>query len=77
MEDIKILIEKAWDDRSLLYRKEYQESIRSLISLVDRGECRVAEPTADGSWNGLLRMIKLHQYLLIVYVSYAILLMAV
>ena len=50
MEDIKILIEKAWDDRSLLDRKEYQEAIRSLISLVDRGECRVAEPTADGSW---------------------------
>lgn len=44
------IIEKAWDDRSLLESKEVQEVINSVIAKLDEGSLRVAEPTADGNW---------------------------
>ncbi|MBK6952686.1 MAG: 2,3,4,5-tetrahydropyridine-2,6-dicarboxylate N-succinyltransferase [Crocinitomicaceae bacterium] len=44
------IIEKAWDDRSLLESKEVQEAINSVIAKLDEGSLRVAEPTADGNW---------------------------
>lgn len=42
------IIEAAWEDRSLLEQEETQNAIRSLISKLDSGSIRVAEPTASG-----------------------------
>lgn len=48
MDDLRKVIEAAWDDRSLLKIKETQDAIRKVISLLDKGKLRVAEPTKDG-----------------------------
>ena len=50
MEELKSIIEKAWDDRSLLKEKETQDAIRALIELLDKGKVRVAEPNTEGGW---------------------------
>ena len=50
MEAIKIVIENAWEDRSLLQDASVKEAIRNVIAKIDKGELRVAEPTADGDW---------------------------
>ena len=42
------IIEKAWDDRSLLKDKEVIHSIESVVDQLDRGVLRVAEPSVDG-----------------------------
>ncbi len=41
------IIEKAWDDRSLLSGAETQEAIRAVIEQLDKGIIRVAEPAGD------------------------------
>jgi 2,3,4,5-tetrahydropyridine-2,6-dicarboxylate N-succinyltransferase len=46
--ELKQRIEKIWDDRSLLQASENQELIRTVIEKLDKGELRVAEPTASG-----------------------------
>jgi len=43
-ENLKISIEKAWDDRSLLEKQEVQDQIRSVIDMLDKGQIRVAQP---------------------------------
>ncbi len=48
MSELKDLILKAWDNRELLKDTKTINSIRSVISLIDQGELRCAEPTADG-----------------------------
>lgn len=48
MDEIKKIIEKTWDDRSLLQTIEAKDTIRKVIALLDEGQLRVAEPTADG-----------------------------
>lgn len=48
MQEIKEIIEKAWDDRSLLADAKTLEAIESVVALLDKGALRVAEPTADG-----------------------------
>ena len=48
MEQIKNVIENAWEDRSLLENKVTQDAIRNVIDLLDSGELRVAEPTENG-----------------------------
>lgn len=50
MENLKQIIEAAWDDRALLKNEETQAAIRQVVALLDKGQLRVAEPTADGSW---------------------------
>src|SRR5688572_5258457 len=47
---MQTIIEKAWDDRSLLETAETQEAINAVIAKLDEGSLRVAEPLADGSW---------------------------
>lgn len=42
-EKLKGKIEAAWADRALLGKKEYINSIREVIELLDKGEFRVAE----------------------------------
>jgi 2,3,4,5-tetrahydropyridine-2,6-dicarboxylate N-succinyltransferase len=44
----KELIEKAWDDRTLLNERAVQEEIFKTIALLDTGSLRVAEPSAEG-----------------------------
>lgn len=46
--ELKQLIEKAWEDRSLLQSPEIQNAIRSVVDKLDKGELRVAEPVANG-----------------------------
>lgn len=48
MEHLRPLIEKAWDDRSLLQNPETIAAIREVINLLDSGTLRCASPTADG-----------------------------
>ncbi|MDR9397909.1 2,3,4,5-tetrahydropyridine-2,6-dicarboxylate N-succinyltransferase [Salibacter sp.] len=42
------IIEKAWEDRSLLKDKETVKNIEKVIESIDAGELRCAEPTGDG-----------------------------
>lgn len=44
---MKEMIEKAWDDRSLLKQTQYQDMIRNCIEEIDKGRLRVAEPDAE------------------------------
>jgi 2,3,4,5-tetrahydropyridine-2-carboxylate N-succinyltransferase len=44
---MKDIIEQAWDNHSLLEKKETQEAIRTVIEQLDKGLIRVAEP--DGN----------------------------
>lgn len=50
-ERLAALITSAWDDRNNLSTEtqgEIREAVDASLSLLDSGECRVAEPTADG-----------------------------
>jgi 2,3,4,5-tetrahydropyridine-2-carboxylate N-succinyltransferase len=42
------LIEEAYSNRALLTDSKYEDAVRAVIELVDKGQLRVAEPTADG-----------------------------
>jgi 2,3,4,5-tetrahydropyridine-2-carboxylate N-succinyltransferase len=42
------IIEKAWDDRSLLSNPETIAAIEQVIEEIDKGRLRVAEPTKNG-----------------------------
>jgi len=42
------IIEKAWNDRSLLQDAATQSAIRNVVERLDKGDLRVAEPTANG-----------------------------
>ena len=48
MSQFQNTIEEAWEDRALLEDKSVQEVIRSVIDQLDKGNLRVAEPTANG-----------------------------
>jgi 2,3,4,5-tetrahydropyridine-2-carboxylate N-succinyltransferase len=48
MEDLKQKILEAWDNRDLLQEKETIKAIRTVISRLDSGELRCAEPTKEG-----------------------------
>lgn len=48
--ELRDQIEKAWNNRALLQEHSTQDAIRSVIAQLDRGELRVAMPTADGKW---------------------------
>ncbi|MBD3906969.1 2,3,4,5-tetrahydropyridine-2,6-dicarboxylate N-succinyltransferase [Chryseobacterium sp. Ch-15] len=41
-------IENIWDNRELLQNEDSQKTIREVISLIDKGELRTAEPTENG-----------------------------
>ncbi len=44
----KQLIEEAFDNRALLKEERVRQQIQSAMAALDRGELRVAEPTANG-----------------------------
>jgi len=48
-EEIRTYIENAWVDKSLLDDKNYQEAIREVVELLDKGKLRVAEQDS-GVW---------------------------
>lgn len=48
MDDLRILINKLWEDRSHLSSPGSQEAIREVVDMVDKGKLRVAEPSGDG-----------------------------
>lgn len=45
---MKEIIERTWEDRTLLNTPEAQEAVREVIELLDKGKIRVAEPVDDG-----------------------------
>ena len=47
MQNLQQIIEKAWDDRSLLKLTETKQAIRSVMELLDKGKLRVAQPEGD------------------------------
>ncbi|TRX71013.1 2,3,4,5-tetrahydropyridine-2,6-dicarboxylate N-succinyltransferase [Carboxylicivirga sp. M1479] len=47
MSDLKNMIEKAWDDRSLLNNPETVDAIKTVVEQLDKGDIRVAEPQGD------------------------------
>lgn len=42
------IIEKAWEDRSLLGNEEVKDAVHEVVRMLDRGLVRVAEPSAKG-----------------------------
>ena len=44
-ENLKDIVEKAWDDRSILSQEQVKSAIREVVEAVDKGELRTAEPT--------------------------------
>lgn len=48
MNTLRESIETAWENRELLKEATTQADIREVVNLLDKGELRVAEPTADG-----------------------------
>lgn len=48
MNNLKSLIEAAWENRALLEETTTKEAIRTIVDLLDTGDLRVAEPTVDG-----------------------------
>jgi 2,3,4,5-tetrahydropyridine-2,6-dicarboxylate N-succinyltransferase len=45
--ELKLLIEKAWEDRSLLQQKATVEAVREVVEQLDKGKLRVAEPEGN------------------------------
>ncbi|MDI1255121.1 MAG: 2,3,4,5-tetrahydropyridine-2,6-dicarboxylate N-succinyltransferase [Flavobacterium sp.] len=48
MKDLQPIIEKAWNDRSLLQEADTIYAIREVVDLLDAGTLRVAQPTENG-----------------------------
>ncbi|APZ46769.1 2,3,4,5-tetrahydropyridine-2,6-dicarboxylate N-succinyltransferase [Polaribacter reichenbachii] len=48
MEDIRKIIEAAWENRDLLQEQNTIDTIRKVVDLLDKGELRVAEPIEEG-----------------------------
>jgi len=47
-QDLKIKIEQAWENRDLLKNTDVQDTINTVIELIDKGQLRTAEPTTTG-----------------------------
>lgn len=50
MQSLETTINQAWNDRSMLQETQVQEAIREVVSLLDTGKVRVAEPDGQGNW---------------------------
>lgn len=48
MNNLKAIIEKAWEEKALLQEVSTQSAIREVIELIDSGKLRVAEPVDNG-----------------------------
>jgi 2,3,4,5-tetrahydropyridine-2-carboxylate N-succinyltransferase len=47
MDQLKTIIEKAWDDRSLLAKEDTKDAVFQVIEFLDKGKLRVAEPQGN------------------------------
>jgi len=45
--DLQSNIELAWENRDLLQDKKYQDAVHEVISLLDQGKLRIAEPQGE------------------------------
>lgn len=52
MEKHREIIERAWEDRSLLQDRQTLDTIEEIIALLDSGKLRVAEPLTSATDNG-------------------------
>ena len=50
MEELRKLIDEAWEDRNLLMEKRYESAVKEAVELLDRGKIRVAERVSIGNW---------------------------
>jgi 2,3,4,5-tetrahydropyridine-2,6-dicarboxylate N-succinyltransferase len=50
MELLKSIIERAWENRELLKEKDVEIAIKTVISELDQGSLRVADPLDNGLW---------------------------
>lgn len=48
--ELKSKIEQVWEDHTLLRKSSVQSAIDEVISLLNSGKLRVAEPAGDGEW---------------------------
>ena len=48
MEEIRKIIESAWENRALLKEQNTIDTIRKVVDLLDKGTLRVAEPVSNG-----------------------------
>ena len=48
MENLQTVIEQAWANRDLLQDVGVQDTIKQVVSLLNEGKVRVAEPTPNG-----------------------------
>jgi 2,3,4,5-tetrahydropyridine-2,6-dicarboxylate N-succinyltransferase len=48
MQQLKLTIEKIYADRTLLQQTENVDAVKAVIEMVDKGQLRTAEPTANG-----------------------------
>jgi 2,3,4,5-tetrahydropyridine-2-carboxylate N-succinyltransferase len=46
--DLKLIVERAWENRELLKEAETQAAIRAVVEQLDKGALRVAQPASDG-----------------------------
>jgi 2,3,4,5-tetrahydropyridine-2-carboxylate N-succinyltransferase len=46
--ELQQIIEKAWEERSMLQDSATQSAIRSVVEKLDKGELRVAQPSGSG-----------------------------
>ncbi len=47
MEELKKMVENAWENRDLLAKSETQTAIREVVNLIDQGKLRCAERVGD------------------------------
>ncbi|HLF64963.1 MAG TPA: 2,3,4,5-tetrahydropyridine-2,6-dicarboxylate N-succinyltransferase [Saprospiraceae bacterium] len=47
---LKSIIERAWDDRTLLETGEVRQAVDDVMAALDTGKVRVASPADDGTW---------------------------
>ena len=48
--NLETIINSAWDDRALLAKPEVESAINEVISLLDSGKLRVAQPVSAHEW---------------------------
>ncbi len=49
-ESLRTVVDRAWEDHSLLRNLETQAAVNEVIDALDRGELRAAEPDGNGGW---------------------------
>ena len=50
MENLKKLINDAWDNRELLSNRDVVDGIANVMASLDSGVLRCAEPDGNGGW---------------------------